>query len=123
MKRGAICKLMYLRIYSGKRLDTNRVERGGNSPLLFLNDEGTAQENAAGGWYQIHYRGKGETIDAKVIVHSGNLTDASFSTTGDNKKLEVNANKTAVSFKSTVHVRRNQAWTGDTPLPGEPAWF
>lgn len=102
LKRGAICKLMYIRIYSGKRLDTNRVERGSNSPLLFLNDEGTAQENAAGGWYQMHYRGKGEVIDAKVIVHSGNLTDASFSTTGDNKKFEVNANKTAVSFKSTV---------------------
>ena len=102
LKRGAICKLMYIRIYSGKRLDTNRVERGSNSPLLFLNDEGTAQENAAGGWYQMHYRGKGETIDAKVIVRSGNLTDESFSTTGDNKKFEVNANKTAVSFKSTV---------------------
>lgn len=102
LKRGAICKLMYIRIYSGKRLDTNRVERGSNSPLLFLNDEGTAQENAAGGWYQMHYRGKGETIDAKVIVRSGNLTDASFSTTGDDKKFEVNANKTAVSFKSTV---------------------
>lgn len=102
MKRGAICKLMYIHIYSGKRLDTNRVERGSNSPLLFLNDEGTAQENAAGGWYQMHYRGKGEQIDAKVIVHSGNLTDDSFSSTGDNKKFEVNANKTAVSFKSTV---------------------
>ena len=102
MKRGAICKLMYIRIYSGKRLDTNHVERGNNSPLLFLNDEGTAQENAAGGWYQMHYRGKGENIDAKVIVRSGNLTDESFSTTGDNKKFEVNANKTAVSFKSTV---------------------
>ena len=102
LKRGAICKLMYIRIYSGKRLDTNRVERGDNSPLLFLNDEGTAQENSAGGWYQMHYRGKGDTIDAKVIVRSGNLTDESFSTTGDNKKFEVNANKTAVSFKSTV---------------------
>jgi hypothetical protein len=102
LKRGAICKLMYIHIYSGKRLDTNRVERGSNSPLLFLNDEGTAQENAAGGWYQMHYRGKGETIDAKVIVRSGNLTDESFSTTGDNKKFEVNDKKTAVSFKSTV---------------------
>ena len=102
MKRGAICKLMYIRIYSGKRIDTNRVLRGGTSSLLFLNDEGTAQEDAAGGWYQMHYRGKGEQIDAKVLVHSGNLTDDSFSSSGDNKKLEVNVNKTAVSFKSTV---------------------
>lgn len=102
MKRGAICKLMYIHIYSGKRIDTNRVLRGGNSSLLFLNDEGTAQEDAAGGWYQMHYRGKGELIDARVLVHSGNLTDTSFSTTGDNKKLVVNDNKTAVSFTSTV---------------------
>ena len=99
MVRGAICKLLSIRIYSGKRIDTNRVLRGGTSSLLFLNDEGTAQEDAAGGWYQMRFRGKGEQMDAKVIVHSGNLTDENSFATG---KFDLNANKTAVSFKSTV---------------------
>lgn len=99
MVRGAICKLLSIRIYSGKRIDTNRVLRGGDSSLLFLNDEGTAQENAAEGWYQMRFRGKGEQMDAKVIVCSGNLTDENSFATG---KFDVNSNKTAVSFKSTV---------------------
>ena len=99
MKRGAICKLMYIHIYSGKRIDTNRVLRGGTSSLLFLNDEGTAQADAAGGWYQMRFRSKGQQMDAKVLVCSGNLTDENSFATG---KFDVNAAKTAVSFKSTV---------------------
>lgn len=102
MVRGAICKLMYIQIYTGKRIDTNRVERGGESSLLFLNDEGTAQENAAGGWYQMHYRGKGENMKAQVLVHSGNLTDNSFSTDKYYYNKTNNYEKTAINFKSTV---------------------
>lgn len=115
MKRGAICKLMYIHIYSGKRLDTDHIERGGNSPLLFLNDEGTAQENAAGGYYNLHYRGKGENIKAQVLVQSGNLTNdgleaatGTFSTDKfwyfkDSKTIRpANYDKNYIQFKSTV---------------------
>ena len=99
MKRGDICKLMYIRIYSGKRFDTNRVERGGSSPLLFLNDEGTAQTAAAGGNYHMHYRGKGEVINTSIVVHSGSLTDDnSFSAS----KYYLDSSKQNVYFTSTV---------------------
>lgn len=115
MVRGAICKLLYIQIYSGKRIDTNHVERGGNSPLLFLNDEGTAQENAAGGYYNMHYLGKGESIKAQVLTQSGNLTNngleassGTFSTDKfwyfkDSRTLRpANYDKRFVQFKSTV---------------------
>lgn len=115
MVRGAICKLLYIQIYSGKRIDTNHIERGGNSPLLFLNDEGTAQTDAAGGYYNMHYLGKGENIKAQVLAQSGNLTNngleaqnGTFSTDKfwyfkDSKTLRpANYNKRYVQFKSTV---------------------
>ena len=102
MVRGAICKLMYIQIYTGKRIDTDHIERGGTSPLLFLNDEGTAQENAAGGYYNLHYRGKGENIKAQVLVKSGNLTDNSFSSDKYYYNKTNNYEKTAINFKSTV---------------------
>ena len=115
MVRGAICKLLYIQIYSGKRIDTNHIERGGNSPLLFLNDEGTAQENAAGGYYNMHYLGKGESIKAQVLAQSGNLTNngleaqnGTFSTDkfwyfkDSRTPRPANYDKRYVQFKSTV---------------------
>ena len=104
MKRGAICKLMYIRIYSGKRIQTNDVLRGSitengdkyDSPLLFMNEEG--DETGKWGWYQLRFRGKGDQMDAEIAAMSGNLNNnGTF-----NGDLEVNTNKTAVTIRSTV---------------------
>ncbi len=81
---GPMCKIYEIQIYRGdtnKRRRTNDIARGKyngiESDLLFINDEGST--TAAGGRYDIHFWGKGESIATpEVLVKSGNLTDASF---------------------------------------------
>ncbi len=105
MVRGAICKLLSIRIYSGKRINTNGLLKGSitengttyDSPLLFMNEEG--DETGKWGWYQLRFRGKGDQMKPEIVACSGNLKkETSFS--GNN--FELNANKTAVTIRSTI---------------------
>ena len=89
MVGGSMCKLMYIRIYSGDRISTNGllsnktidgVTVGGN--LLYMNDKGaTTGDNSR---LTLHYSGKVQHSAFEVLTYSGNLNDNSFS--GDNFK-------------------------------------
>ena len=117
MVRGAICKLLSIRIYSGKRMETNGIlkmdidENGEkfSSPLLFMNEEGDAK----GKWgrYQLHYRGKGDQMKPEIVAYSGNLsTGTSFSSSNfalDDAKLIVTIHSTVGNF-GVFRLRLNQ---------------
>ena len=89
MVGGSMCKLMYVRIYTGDRIDTNDVlanktvdgvTEGGS--LLFINDKGATEGDGA--TLSLHYNGKVQFSAFEVLTYSGNLNDNSF--TGDNFK-------------------------------------
>ena len=115
MVGGSMCKLLYIRIYQGKRIDTNDIvstkyiptgEYDANGKqkyttdaghLLFINDK-----NATEGDYSTlseHYSGKGQNAEFQVLTYSGNLNTASF--TGDNFKIS-GAYNNLLDFKSKV---------------------
>lgn len=89
MVGGSMCKLMYIRIYSGDRISTNGllsnktidgVTVGGN--LLYMNDKGATEGDKSR--LTLHYSGKVQHSAFEVLTYSGNLNDDSFS--GDNFK-------------------------------------
>ena len=89
MVGGSMCKLMYVRIYTGDRIDTNDVlanktvdgvTEGGS--LLFINDKGATEGDGA--TLSLHYNGKVQHSAFEVLTFSGNLKGSSF--TGDNFK-------------------------------------
>lgn len=89
MNSGSMCKLLYIRIYTGQRIVTTNIvssAAGDAGRLLFMNDKGAALgSNGQGSQMSLRFRGKGQSSTSQVLTYSGNLSDASFS--GDNFKV------------------------------------
>ena len=89
MNSGSMCKLLYIRIYTGQRIVTTNIvssATGDAGRLLFMNDKGAALgSNGQGSQMSLRFRGKGQSSTSQVLTYSGNLSDASFS--GDNFKV------------------------------------
>ncbi len=104
MVGGSMCKLLYIRIYTGQRISTTNIvstaykrdETGAyilddkgkwiqedSGRLLFINDKGA--NYGQNSQMSLRFRGKGQSSTSQVLTYSGNLSDASFS--GDNFKV------------------------------------
>ena len=103
MQAGSMCKLMYIRIYTGQRIvTTNIVSQTSDDAgkLLFINDKGATLGSAgSGSQMSLRFRGKGQHSTNQVLTYSGNLNAASF--TGDNFKV-TGAYNHLIDFKSKV---------------------
>ena len=88
MSGGSMCKLYSIQIYRGERISTNAVqEAGGGYTILATktkNEDGTVTTTTGTNSWNLHYRGKGETLadgtgkysqENEVIAHSGNITN------------------------------------------------
>ena len=84
MSGGSMCKLYSIKIYRGERENTNAVQEDGKGYTIFASkdQDGNVVDSETNTW-NIHYRGKGETIaDGKgkfsqvneIIASSGNIT-------------------------------------------------
>ncbi len=91
MNSGSMCKLLYIRIYTGQRIVTTNIVSQNSAEedagkLLFINDKGAALGSAgSASQMSLRFRGKGQSSTSQVLTYSGNLSDASFS--GDNFKV------------------------------------
>ena len=103
MNSGSMCKLLYIRIYTGQRIVTTNIvssATGDAGRLLFMNDKGAALgSNGQGSQMSLRFRGKGQHSTNQVLTYSGNLNAASF--TGDNFKV-TGAYSHLIDFKSKV---------------------
>ncbi len=100
MNSGSMCKLLYIRIYTGQRIvTTNIVSSATGDPgrLLFMNDKGAT--DGQGSQFSLRFRGKGQHSTNQVLTYSGNLKAASFE--GDNFKV-TGAYSHLIDFKSKV---------------------
>lgn len=115
MQSGSMCKLMYIRIYTGKRIDTNDivstkynipdgVDDNGNPKyksetgyLLFINDKDATTGDYS--QFSLRFRGKGQKSTNRVLTYSGNLNANSF--TGNKWKVSGDYNQ-YIDFTSTV---------------------
>ena len=82
MNSGSMCKLLYIRIYTGQRIVTTNIvssATGDAGRLLFMNDKGAT--DGQGSQMSLRFRGKGQHSTNQVLTYSGNLNAASF--TGD----------------------------------------
>lgn len=91
MQSGSMCKLLYIRIYTGQRISTNTIVSTGNKQdengddvldennnkiqdsgrILFMNDKGAAKGQYSN--MSLRFRGKGQQQKANVLTCSGNL--------------------------------------------------
>ena len=103
MNSGSMCKLLYIRIYTGQRIVTTNIVSSTTDDagrLLFMNDKGAALgSNGQGSQMSLRFRGKGQHSTNQVLTYSGNLNAASF--TGDNFKV-TGAYNHLIDFKSKV---------------------
>ena len=103
MNSGSMCKLLYIRIYTGQRIVTTNIvssATGDAGRLLFMNDKGAALgSDGQGSQMSLRFRGKGQHSTYQVLTYSGNLNAASF--TGDNFKV-TGAYSHLIDFKSKV---------------------
>ena len=103
MNSGSMCKLLYIRIYTGQRIVTTNIVSsapGDAGRLLFMNDKGAALgSDGQGSQFSLRFRGKGQHSTNQVLTYSGNLNAASF--TGDNFKV-TGAYSHLIDFKSKV---------------------
>ena len=103
MNSGSMCKLLYIRIYTGQRIVTTNIvssATGDAGRLLFMNDKGAALgSDGQGSQMSLRFRGKGQHSTNKVLTYSGNLKAASFE--GDNFKV-TGAYSHLIDFKSKV---------------------
>ncbi|MBR6194272.1 MAG: hypothetical protein IKQ58_02265 [Prevotella sp.] len=103
MNSGSMCKLLYIRIYTGQRIVTTNIvssATGDAGRLLFMNDKGAALgSDGQGSQFSLRFRGKGQHSTNQVLTYSGNLNAASF--TGDNFKV-TGAYNHLIDFKSKV---------------------
>ena len=100
MNSGSMCKLLYIRIYTGQRIVTTNIvssATGDAGRLLFMNDKGAT--DGQGSQFSLRFRGKGQSSTNSVLTYSGNLNAASF--TGDNFKVTGRYNH-LIDFKSKV---------------------
>ena len=84
MSGGSMCKLYSIKIYRGEREETNAVQEDGKGYTIFASkdQDGNVVDSETNTW-NIHYRGKGETIADgngkfsqvnEIIASSGNIT-------------------------------------------------
>lgn len=77
MKAGSMCKLLYIHIYQGQRINTNSIvssATGDSGRLLFMNEKGAELgSDGQGSNMTLRFRGKGQQQKAKVLTCSGNL--------------------------------------------------
>ena len=91
MVGGSMCKLLYIRIYTGQRIVTTNIvsqnsAEGDAGKLLFINDKGATLGSAgSASQMSLRFRGKGQNSTANVLTYSGSLNANSF--TGDNFKI------------------------------------
>ena len=105
MKGGSMCKIMYIRIYTGDRISTNNILAnqyvGGSiadsGHLLFMNDKGATSGDYA--TLSLRFSGKVQHHASQVLTYSGTLNDDSFA--GDNFK-QSGTYEQNFDFKSTV---------------------
>ena len=118
MNSGSMCKLLYIRIYTGQRIVTTNIvstaykrdETGAyilddkgkwiqedSGRLLFINDKGA--NYGQNSQMSLRFRGKGQSSTNSVLTYSGNLNAASFS--GDNFKVSGPYNH-LIDFESKV---------------------
>ncbi len=76
MLSGSMCKLMYIRIYSGARIPTNSITSQNSQEddpgrLLFMNDKGATTGSSS--TLTLHFRDKGQQQKADILTCSGNL--------------------------------------------------
>ena len=103
MQSGSMCKLLYIRIYTGQRINTTTiVSQTSDDPskLLFINDKGAELgSNGSASRLSLRFRGKGQYSTNSVLTYSGNLNTNSF--TGDNFKVSGTYNH-LIDFTSKV---------------------
>lgn len=103
MNSGSMCKLLYIRIYTGQRIVTTNIvssATGDAGRLLFMNDKGAALgSDGQGSQFSLRFRGKGQHSTNQVLTYSGNLNASSF--TGDNFKV-TGTYSHLIDFKSKV---------------------
>ncbi|MBR4390439.1 MAG: hypothetical protein IKT00_14870 [Prevotella sp.] len=84
MAGGSMCKLYMIKIYTGEHENTNSVQEDGKGYTIFASKDkdGNVVDSETNSW-NLHYRGKGETIadgtgkfnqENEIIAHSGNIT-------------------------------------------------
>ena len=103
MVKGSMAKILYIRIYQGKRLTTNNVlstQNGVSGVLLYMNDKGAELgSQGVGSTLSLRLRGKGQKSTFRVLTKSGTLNDNSF--TGSNFVQSGTYNEN-LAFKSKV---------------------
>lgn len=86
---GSMCKLYSIQIYRGERINTNSVQEVPGNGYLILATEGETGETKS---WNLHYRGKGETlangtgryeVANEVIANSTNIEDPTITTDGN----------------------------------------
>ena len=77
---GSMCKLYSIQIYRGERINTNGVQEASGGYTL-LATEGESGETKS---WNLHYRGKGETLaEGEVIANSTNIENPTITTDGN----------------------------------------
>ena len=85
MSGGSMCKLYSIKIYRGEREETNGIQEAGNGYTILAekDQDGNVITSETNTW-NLHYRGKGETLadgtgknsqKNEIIAHSGNITN------------------------------------------------
>lgn len=111
MQAGSMCKLLYIRIYTGQRIPTNNIvaqnsTENDDSKLLFINDKGATTGSGATS-LSLRFRGKGQQQKARVLTSSGNLNYSTLELKKDDSNIDshftvAGAYSQAVTFTSQV---------------------
>ena len=111
MKGGSMCKLLYIRIYTGQRINTNSIvssATGDSGRLLFMNEKGAELgSDGQGSNMTLRFRGKGQQQKARVLTSSGNLNYSTLELKKDDSNIDshftvAGAYSQAVTFTSQV---------------------
>ena len=117
MQSGSMCKLLYIRIYQGERINTNNIVSSATDDagrLLFMNEkDAELGSDGQGSNMTLRFRGKGQQQKARVLTCSGNLN---YSTS------ELKKNDENIDSHFTVAGTYSQA-VGYTSKVGEIGMF
>lgn len=111
MNSGSMCKLLYIRIYTGQRIVTTNIvssATGDDGRLLFMNDKGAALgSDGQGSNMSLRFRGKGQHQKARVLTCSGNLNYSTSELKKDDSNIDshftvTGAYSQAVGYTSKV---------------------
>lgn len=108
MQSGSMCKLLYIRIYTGQRISTNNIVSStddDSGKLLFMNDKGATE--GSGSNMSLRFRGKGQQQKSRVLTSSGNLNYSTSELKKNDENIDshftvTGAYSQAVGFKSEV---------------------